>query len=113
MSTSIEVRGAGQRTWRSCCAQGGPSSPDVRELYEHEAGRIAGAMHIELKRLAVEAGAIDAGRPVVLYCRVRRPLRHPGRRSSGFQEANLADGISAWVEHGLPIEPEGGRVAPH
>ena len=42
---------------------------DVREPYEHEAGRIAGDVHIELERLTAEADSIDRDRPVVFYCR--------------------------------------------
>ena len=42
---------------------------DVREPYEHEAGSIAGDLHIVLERLTAEAGSIDRDRPVVFYCR--------------------------------------------
>ena len=34
---------------------------DVRETYEWEAGRIEGALHIELERLASNAGKIPEG----------------------------------------------------
>src|SRR5829696_3351051 len=43
---------------------------DVREPYEWDAGRIAGARHIELERLASEAESLDRDRPVLFYCRV-------------------------------------------
>ena len=48
---------------------GGAQLVDVREPFEHEAGRIAGDLHIELERLTAEAGSIDRERPVVFYCR--------------------------------------------
>ena len=38
---------------------------DVREDYEWEAGRIAGARHIEMERLPAQADTIDRERPVV------------------------------------------------
>jgi rhodanese-related sulfurtransferase len=88
---------------------------DVREPYEHEAGRIGGALHIELARLAGESASIDRDRPVVFYCRTgaRSGLATDAFRASGYEAYNLAGGLKAWVERGLPIEPEGGEVAAH
>ena len=43
---------------------------DVREPHEWEAGRIEGARHVELERVASEAESIDRERPVVFYCRL-------------------------------------------
>jgi rhodanese-related sulfurtransferase len=34
-------------------------------------------------------------------------------RSAGFDAYTMAGGIQAWVDAGLPIEPEGGYVAEH
>jgi rhodanese-related sulfurtransferase len=86
---------------------------DVREPYEHEAGRIAGDVHIELDRLAEEAGRLDRERPVVFYCRSgsRSALAAQAFAAAGFASYNLAGGLEAWVESGRPIEPVGGRVA--
>jgi rhodanese-related sulfurtransferase len=86
---------------------------DVREPYEHEAGRIAGDVHIELDRLAEEAGRLDRERPVVFYCRSgsRSALAAQAFATAGFTAYNLAGGLEAWVESGQPIEPDGGRVA--
>jgi rhodanese-related sulfurtransferase len=93
--------------------EGGAQLVDVREPYEHEAGRIAGDVHIELNRLAEEAGTLDGGRPIVFYCRSgsRSALAAQAFAASGFTTYNLAGGLEAWVASGLPIEPEGGRVA--
>ena len=50
---------------------------DVREPYEWEAGRIEGARHVELERLASQAETIDRDRPVVFSCRLgARSPRH-------------------------------------
>src|SRR3954449_13452423 len=46
---------------------------DVREPYEREAGFIEGSRHIELERLASEAGSIPRERPVVFQCRLGSP----------------------------------------
>jgi rhodanese-related sulfurtransferase len=86
---------------------------DVREPYEHEAGRIAGGLHIELERLPSEAGALDRERPIVFYCRSgnRSALAAQAFAVSGYDARNLDGGLEAWVAAGLPIEPSDGRVA--
>ena len=88
---------------------------DVREPYEWEAGRIAGALHIELEHLASRSGEIDKDKPVVFQCRMgrRSAMATEAFRASGYDAYNLAGGIQAWVDKGLPIEPEGGEVADH
>jgi rhodanese-related sulfurtransferase len=86
---------------------------DVREPYEHEAGRIAGARHIELEQLPGEAATLDRERPIVFYCRTgsRSALAAEAFAASGYDAHNLDGGLEAWVGAGLPIEPAGGRVA--
>jgi len=86
---------------------------DVREPYEVEAGHIAGAVHIELEHLPAEADALDRERPIVFYCRSgsRSALAAQAFGASGYDAHNLSGGLKAWVKDGLPIEPDGGRVA--
>jgi rhodanese-related sulfurtransferase len=86
---------------------------DVREPFEHDAGRIAGDVHIELDRLPAEAGSIDRERPVVFYCRSgsRSELAAQAFGASGYVAHNLTGGLKAWVADGLPLEPADGRVA--
>jgi rhodanese-related sulfurtransferase len=88
---------------------------DVREPYEYEAGHIAGVKHIELEHLAGRATEIDSERAVVFHCRVgrRSALATEAFRASGYKAYNMAGGIQAWAEEGLPLEPEGGHVADH
>ena len=88
---------------------------DVRRPDEHEAGRIAGDVHIELESLPSQAGSIDHERPVVFYCRSgsRSALATQAFRASGYRAYNLDGGLVAWVAGGLPIEPEDGSVADH
>jgi rhodanese-related sulfurtransferase len=88
---------------------------DVREPYEHQAGRIAGARHIELTRLTEEAGSLDRDRPVLFYCRVgnRSAMASQAFRASGFDAYNLEGGLAAWARAGLPLEPDDGVVADH
>jgi rhodanese-related sulfurtransferase len=88
---------------------------DVREPYEWDAGRIAGAAHIELEHLAFRADEIDKDRPVIFQCRLgrRSAMATEAFRASGYDAYNLAGGLQAWAEDGLPLEPDGGYVADH
>lgn len=88
---------------------------DVREPYEHEAGRIAGARHVEMARLTEEAGSFDSARPLVFYCRVgaRSAVASQAFRASGFQALSMKGGLLAWSAAGLPLEPDDGSVADH
>ncbi len=88
---------------------------DVREQYEWDAGRIEGARHIELERLASQADSIDRDKPVVFQCRLgaRSAMATAAFRASGWQAYNLDGGIQAWSDAGLPLEPPDGRVAEH
>lgn len=88
---------------------------DVREPYEYEAGHIAGVKHIELEHLAGRAAEIDVEKAVVFHCRVgrRSALATEAFRASGYEAYNMTGGIQAWVDEGLPLEPDGGHVADH
>jgi len=88
---------------------------DVREPHEHDAGRIAGARHVELARLTEEAGSFDQERPLVFYCRSggRSAVATQAFRASGFQAYNMTGGLLAWAAQELPLEPENGSVADH
>lgn len=88
---------------------------DVREPYEHAAGRIAGARHVELERLASQAEAIPRDRPVVFHCRLgaRSAMAAQAFRAAGWDARNMAGGIQAWSDRGLPLDPPGGHVADH
>ncbi|MEA2363746.1 MAG: hypothetical protein QOD71_2891 [Thermoleophilaceae bacterium] len=92
---------------------GGAQLVDVREPYEHQAGRIAGDVHIELDELGGAAHSIDRDRPVVFYCRSgsRSALAAQAFGAAGYSAHNLTGGLQAWVGDGLPIEPAGGHVA--
>lgn len=86
---------------------------DVRTDHEWEAGRIAGAIHIELRELDARAAEIDREQPVVFYCRGdnRSDMAAAALEGDGYRASVLGGGIQAWVDAGLPIEPEDGYVA--
>ena len=86
---------------------------DVRLDDEWEAGHIAGAKHIPLDSLSERAEEIDRSQPVVLYCRSgdRSGGAADALEASGWDVRTMEGGLVAWVEKGLPIEPDGGKVA--
>jgi hydroxyacylglutathione hydrolase/adenylyltransferase/sulfurtransferase len=88
---------------------------DVRETYEWEAGRIEGALHIELERLAANAGKVDTDRPVIFHCRLgaRSAMAAQAFRGVGVDAYSMAGGLERWSNEGRPLEPEGGTVADH
>ena len=88
---------------------------DIREDYEHEAGRIAGDRHIVMDQLTAQVDSIDRDQPVVFYCRTgsRSAVAVEAFRGAGFDAYHLDGGLVAWVDRGLPIEPEDGEIAPH
>ncbi len=88
---------------------------DVREPYEHEAGHIDGARHIELERVASKAETIDRERPVVFYCRLgaRSGMAANAFRRAGYDAYSMVGGLDRWHAEGRPIVPEGGHVADH
>ncbi|MBA3327418.1 MAG: rhodanese-like domain-containing protein [Solirubrobacterales bacterium] len=96
-------------------AQDGAQVIDVREPYEHQAGRIAGAEHIELERLASSADRIDRERPVIFHCRLgaRSAMAAQAFRAGGYEAYTMAGGLKRWADEGRPLEPDGGTVADH
>ena len=81
---------------------------DVRREEEWEAGRIAGARHVEMNQLTASAEAIPRDRPVIFYCRSggRSAMAADAFREAGYDAHHLAGGLTAWVESGLSIEGE-------
>ena len=88
---------------------------DVRETYEWEAGRIDGALHIELERLASNAAKIDTDRPVIFHCRLgaRSAMAAQAFRGVGIDAYSMAGGLQRWADEGRPLTPDGGVVADH
>jgi rhodanese-related sulfurtransferase len=85
---------------------------DVRQPYEHEAGRIAGGRLVELNRLAAQTETIDRDVPVVFYCRsgARSAMATEAFREAGFDAHNMVGGLLSWDAAGLPLEPADGYV---
>ena len=80
---------------------------DVRLAYERvEDGVLAGDVHIALTELSGRADEIDPERPVLVYCHTgsRSAMAVAALRGAGYDAYNLAGGIVAWAEAGLPVE---------
>ena len=88
---------------------------DVREPYEWDAGRVPGARHVELERVASQAETIDRERPVVFYCRLgaRSGMAANAFRRAGYEAYSMDGGITAWAQRDLPLDPDDGSVADH
>jgi rhodanese-related sulfurtransferase len=86
---------------------------DVREDHEHEAGHVAGDRHIVLPQLSAQAGSLDRNAPVVVYCRSgsRSEVAADALVASGYDAYTLEGGFVAWLEKGLPSEPDGAVAA--
>jgi rhodanese-related sulfurtransferase len=86
---------------------------DVRAQHEWDAGRIGGAVHLPLPELSERAGELDRERPVVVYCLGdnRAEMAAEALAGAGLKAMAMEGGIQAWVDAGLPIEPDGGYVA--
>jgi rhodanese-related sulfurtransferase len=86
---------------------------DVRQDHEWDAGRIAGARHLELTELGAQAATVERDQQVIFYCRsgVRSAMATDAFAEAGYDAHNMAGGLLAWEAAGLPIEPEDGYVA--
>ena len=83
---------------------------DVREPGEYGSGHILGAKNVPLARIQAAGSEIAAKRkdkPVIVYCDDgnRSGKAAAALRSQGFAKAvNLAGGLGAWQQAGLPVE---------
>lgn len=82
---------------------------DVRTPEEFGAGRLAGAVNLDFyaTTFADDLAGLDREAPYLLYCRSgnRSAEAREMMRSLGFLEVHeIAGGIVAWAEAGLPLE---------
>jgi hydroxyacylglutathione hydrolase len=78
---------------------------DVRTPEERPDGVIEGDVLIPLDELSARAGEIDPSRPSLIYCRSgsRSTMAVAALRTAGYDAHNLAGGMIAWLEAGLPV----------
>lgn len=77
---------------------------DVRTPAERPDGVIEGDVLIPLDELSARAGEIDPARPALIYCRSgsRSAMAVAALRAAGYDAHNLAGGMLAWLDAGLP-----------
>lgn len=88
---------------------------DVREVAEHQAGAIPGAVNIPLGQLRGRLGELDRSRELVVSCQVglRGYLAERILKQNGFRVRNLSGGYLTWkfTHQGLPA-PRREKPAP-
>ena len=86
---------------------GGVTLIDVRNVNEWAAGRIAGAIHIPLGRLADRLDEVPRRNPIVVQCAAgaRSMIAASVLKARGIDRViNLTGGFDAWTQAGLPAE---------
>ncbi len=79
---------------------------DIREAAEFAAGHLPNARNIALGELASRSGELPAGKPVLVYCATgaRSGTAATTLRKGGRDDVfNLAGGLQAWKQAGLPV----------
>ena len=78
---------------------------DVRTPEERPDGVIEGDVLIPLAELSARASEIDPSRPSLIYCRTgnRSSMAVAALRAAGYDAHNLAGGMVAWLQAGLPV----------
>ena len=86
---------------------------DVRQPEEWEAARIDGAVHIVLEEVSARASEIPRDAAVVFACRggSRSAMVADAFRGDGYDAYNMAGGVRAWEEAGLPLTGSEGSVS--
>jgi rhodanese-related sulfurtransferase len=79
---------------------------DVREPFEYEEIRIAGATLIPMAEVPEEIEQFEGDEPVYLVCRTgaRSGKAVEYLQRNGIDAVNVAGGLVAWVQAGLPTE---------
>jgi rhodanese-related sulfurtransferase len=85
---------------------------DVRQPEEWERGRVPGAVHIVLEEVTARAAEVPRDRTVVFACRGgnRSAMVADAFRHDGYDAYNMAGGLRAWEQAGLPLEGADGSV---
>ena len=94
--------------WLADASRAKPLLLDVREAWEYEKARIAGAQFVPMREIPGRLGEIDPGKDVIAIC-------HHGGRSqqvamflekAGYTKVhNLAGGVDAWSRTVDPTVP--------
>jgi rhodanese-related sulfurtransferase len=83
---------------------------DVREDDEWQAGHAPQAVHVPMSELNRRAAELPTDRTIVCVCHVggRSAVVTDALNRSGWQAVNLAGGMQAWQQAGLPVVTDDG-----
>jgi rhodanese-related sulfurtransferase len=81
---------------------------DVRQAAEVRAGAIPGVTHIPLTELGGRMAALPRDRQILTICYSghRSPLAARRLGKAGYEVLNVAGGMQAWQEAGLPVNDD-------
>lgn len=81
---------------------------DVREADEWAAGHASAARHVPLNQLSLDN--VPAGDPLLVVCHVggRSAMATQALRNAGVPAVNVAGGMAAWEQAGLPVVTDDG-----
>jgi rhodanese-related sulfurtransferase len=84
---------------------------DVRNPDEWQAGHAEGAAWIPMQELAERQDELPTDRDIVVVCKVggRSARVAEALVGAGYEAANVAGGLEAWQEAGLPIVTDHGQ----
>lgn len=99
----IDVRGVAAKSEKGVLVL------DVREPDEWAAGHMAGAVHVPLGEL--DPATVPEGTPIVVVCRSgnRSSKAATALQESGRDVFNMAGGMKAWQQAGLPVVTDTGE----
>ena len=82
---------------------------DVREDDEWAAGHAPGAVHVPLGQLIARLDELPGDEPVAIVCRAggRSAQATAYLLGQGRDVRNVAGGMKAWAQAGLPLERDG------
>lgn len=91
---------------RDALDAGAVTAVDVRMPSEYESRFIPGALHVPLSRLSSRTDELPADRPLLLFCTggYRSSIAASLLQARGFDVRELAGGLAAWEQAGLPVE---------
>lgn len=103
--TSTTLR-LGPANARDAIAGGAVTAVDVRTSSERAQKSIAGSLHMPLSRLAEHARELPVDKPLLLFCAggYRSSVAASLLESLGYAVREMAGGITAWEQAGLPVE---------
>ncbi|GHV54825.1 hypothetical protein FACS1894181_18630 [Bacteroidia bacterium] len=105
------VKTVGSAAFRELAGAGNGIILDVRTPEEVAAGYIEGAVNMNVRgeNFREQVNALPKDKDIYVYCRSgKRSLTAAGILcESGFKQIyNLKDGITGWVEDGLPVSKQ-------